>query len=323
MSNLLKVSSSPHIRSKVTTNQIMLDVVIALLPATIWGIWLNGVHAGLVILISVASAVVAEYLYQKFMKQTITVADMSAVVTGLLLGMNMPPQIPLWMPIIGSVFAIIVVKQLFGGLGQNFMNPALAGRCFLMISFAASMTNFDVSDYAAGHIVDTVSGATPLAALKAGETVSLSASFLGTIKGTIGETSALLLLIGAAYLVIRKVISPRIPLVYLGTFAVFALIFGGRGFDLYYLASELCSGGIILGACFMATDYVTRPITKKGQYIYAVILGIMTGLFRLFAGSAEGTSYAIIFCNLLVPLIERSTVPLGFGVVKEKGGDKK
>ncbi len=324
MSSLLKVSSSPHIRSKVTTNMIMLDVVIALLPAAIWGIWLNGVHAALVLILSVASAVAAEYLYQYFMKQTITVADMSAVVTGLLLGMNMPPQIPLWMPVIGSVFAIIVVKQLFGGLGQNFMNPALAGRCFLMISFAASMTDFEVSKHAANKIVDTVSGATPLAALKAGETVSLAASFFGTIKGTIGETSALLLLIGAAYLVFKKVISPRIPLVYLGTFAVFALIFGGHGFDLYYLACELCSGGIILGACFMATDYVTRPITKKGQYIYAVILGIMTGLFRIFAGSAEGTSYAIIFCNLLVPLIERATVPLGFGIVKEKkGGDSK
>ncbi|MBR0397039.1 MAG: RnfABCDGE type electron transport complex subunit D [Eubacterium sp.] len=323
MAGKFQVSSSPHIRAKVTTSKIMLSVIIALLPAALFGVWLNGPYAALILILSIAAAVLTEYCYEKVTKGKITISDGSAALTGLLLGMNMPPRIAWWMPVLGSVFAILVVKQFFGGLGQNFMNPALAGRCFLMLSFAGSMTNFDVAGSAANKIVDTVSGATPLAAIKAGETGNLLSMFLGTTKGTIGETSALLLLIGGIFLICTKVISPRIPLVYLGTFAVFALIFGGRGFDLYYIACELCGGGIMLGAFFMATDYVTRPITVKGQYVYAVILGVMTGIFRIFGGSAEGTSYAIIFTNLLVPLIERATIPAGFGVVREKkkGGD--
>lgn len=323
MENKLQVSSSPHIRSKVTTSKIMLAVIIALLPAAIFGVWLNGLNAALVLIASVVAAVLTEYIFERICKRKITISDGSAVVTGLLLGMNMPPQIPVWIPVMGSVFAILVVKQLFGGLGQNFMNPALGGRCFLMLSFAGRMTNFEVSGYAANHIVDTVSGATPLADIKAGNTGNLLSMFLGTTKGTIGETSALLILIGGVFLILIKVISPRIPLIYLGTFSIFALIFGGHGFDLYYLATELCGGGIMLGAFFMATDYVTTPITVKGQCIYAVLLGVMTGLFRIFGGSAEGTSYAIIFCNLLVPLIERATIPAGFGIVREKkkGGD--
>ena len=245
------------------------------------------------------------------MKLPITTADCSAAVTGLLIAMNMPPEIPFWMPMLGSIFAIIVVKMLFGGLGQNFMNPALAARCFLMISFAKYMTAFPV---------DATTGATPLAVLKRGESISVLDSFLGTIPGTIGETSALLLLIGAAYLLVRKVISMRIPLSYILTFSIFVLLFGGHGFDLTYLAAEVCSGGLILGAFFMATDYVTSPITPCGQIVFGVCLGILTGLFRLFGGSAEGVSYAIIICNLLVPLIEKVTLPVAFGKEGKKHG---
>ena len=319
MEKLLHVSSSPHIRSKAKTSTIMFLVVIALLPAACFGIWLNGPYAGAVLAVSVAVSVLTEYIYEKLMHRKITVSDGSAVVTGLLLGMNLPPQVPLWMPVLGSIFAILIVKQLFGGLGQNFMNPALAGRCFLMISFAARMTNFAVSDGTMQKIVDTVSGATPLAEVKAGGAADLLSMFLGTTRGTIGETSALALLIGGLFLVFMGVIDLIIPLTYIGTFAVFALIFGGHGLDMSFLAAELCGGGLMLGAWFMATDYVTRPITKKGQIVYGVILGILTGLFRLFGGSAEGVSYAIIFSNLLVPLIERLTLPKGFGIQK-KGG---
>mgnify|MGYP000358638804 CR=1 FL=1 len=318
MEQMYNVSSNPHIRDKMTTSRIMQLVVIALLPTTLFGIWNFGVHALLVVLATVASSVFFEWLYDRLMHKKNTTTDFSAVVTGLLLALNMPPQIPIWMPILGSAFAIIVVKQLFGGLGQNFMNPALAGRCFLMISFAGKMTDFTVPDGAFGKVVDTVSGATPLAAVKAGESVNLMSLFIGNTKGTIGETSALAILIGAAILLATKVIDLRVPLTYIGTFAVFALLFGGHGFSISYLAAELFGGGLMLGAWFMATDYVTTPITKNGQLVYGVCLGIFTGIFRIFGGSAEGVSYAIIFCNLLVPLIERVTMPVAFG----KGGKK-
>ena len=293
MNGLLHVSSSPHARSKVTTDKIMFAVLLALAPAACVGVWNFGLRALLLIAISMAVCPLTEYLYEKGMKKPVTIADGSALVTGLLLAMNMPVQAPLWMPVIGGVFAILVVKQLFGGLGQNIMNPALAGRCFLLISFPGHMTNFAAP--AAAHLVDTVSGATPLAAAKAGEQVNLLSMFLGNTAGTIGETSALALLIGGIFLVC------------------------GHGFDINFLGAHLLGGGLMLGAWFMATDYVTRPITKKGQYIYAVILGLLTGVFRIFGNSAEGVSYAIIFTNLLVPLIERVTVPVGFG----RGGKKK
>ena len=254
-----------------------------------------------------------------------TVGDFSAVVTGLLLALNMPPQIPLWIPVLGSAFAIIVVKQLFGGLGQNFMNPALGARCFLMISFASQMTNFSVSDSFRG-VVDTVTGATPLAALKAqgfieGSSVPVKNLFLGNIQGTIGETSALAILIGAVILLVFKVIDLKIPLTYIGSFTVFVICYmfaTGMGFDGNYLLSHLFGGGLMLGAWFMSTDYVTSPITPKGQIVYGCCLGVITAVFRLLGGSAEGVSYAIIFCNLLVPLIERATKPTAFG----KGGKK-
>lgn len=318
MSDLLHISSSPHVRSKVSTSGIMGTVLLALLPAALFGIYNFGPHALLLILISMATCVATEAVYEHFMHKKLTIKDYSAAVTGLLLALNLPPSAPWWIPVIGGVFAVLVVKQLFGGLGQNFMNPALAARCFLLISFTGRMTNFAVPENAWGKVVDTVSGATPLAALKAGESVDVISLFLGNVQGTIGETSALAILIGAAILLGTKVIDCRIPLTYIGIFAVFVLLFGGHGFDMSYLAAHLFGGGLMLGAWFMATDYVTTPITKKGQLVYGVCLGVFTGLFRIFGGSAEGVSYAIIFCNLLVPLIERVTMPVAFG----KGGKK-
>lgn len=307
--NMLNVSSSPHVRDNSSTRRIMLDVCIALLPACIFGIVNFGMRALAVLVVSVITCVVSEYLFEHFMHRPITVGDLSAVVTGLLLGMNMPHTIPLWIVMLGSVFAIIVVKQLFGGLGQNFMNPALAARCFLLISFAGRMTSFTY---------DGVTGATPLALLKSGESVNVLSMFLGTTAGVIGETSTVAILVGALYLIIRKVITPLIPMVYLAVFSVFILLFGGHGFDMTYLAAELCGGGLMLGAFFMATDYVTSPVNTVGRIVYGIILGILTGLFRIFGNSAEGVSYAIIFSNILVPLIEKLTVPRAFGIVREK-----
>lgn len=317
MSKLLNLSSNPHIRDNVTTAEIMRDVFIALIPTTLYGIIQWGFNAALVCILTVAAAVISELVYEKCMKQPITIKDWSAAVTGLILALNCPPNIPAWIPCLGAVFAIIIVKQLYGGLGKNFMNPALAARCFLLISFAGKMTSFT------GVGADALSGATPLAFMKTNPDaiakIDLGAAFLGRIPGTIGEVSKLCVLIGAAYLIIRKVISPKIPLIYIGTVAVFTLLFGGHGFDLYYLACELCAGGLIFGAFFMATDYVTSPITPLGQIIFAIMLGILTGLFRLFGGSAEGVSYAIIICNILVPMINVHTVPKAFG----KEGAKK
>ena len=258
MSDLMKVSSNPHIRAKSSTSSIMLAVVIALLPAAGFGIYNFGTDALILILVTVLSTVLTEYIFEKILKKKTTIGDYSAVVTGLLLALNLPVSAPWWIGVIGGIFAILVVKMLFGGLGQNFMNPALGARCFLLISFTSIMTNFDCDAY---------TGATPLAALKSGETV-------------------------------------------------FICLFGGRGFDYAYISAHLAGGGLMLGAFFMATDYVTRPITVKGQYVYGILLGILTGIFRIFGPSAEGVSYAIILGNLLVPLIEKATLPTAFG----KGG---
>lgn len=307
MNKLLNVSSSPHIRAPRKSSQIMLLVLISLLPASAFGVYHFGLHALVIILVSVGSSVLTEYIYEKCMHKEITIGDYSAAVTGLLLALNLPSTVPFWIPIIGSVFAVLVVKQLFGGLGQNFMNPALGARCFLLISFTGRMTNF---------AYDGVTGATPLAALKAGESVNYMDMFLGNIQGTIGETSVVALMIGAVILLWFEVIDLRIPGTYILSFAVFTLFLGGRGFDFSYMCAEICGGGLILGAFFMATDYVTSPITKTGQLVYGVLLGVLTGVFRYFGSSAEGVSYAIIFSNLLVPLIEKVTVPVAFG----KGG---
>ena len=325
MEQMLNVSSNPHVRDKMTTSRIMQLVALALLPTTLFGIWNFGFRALLVVLVTVASSVFFEWLYDHLMHKKNTINDFSAVVTGLLLALNMPPQIPLWMPVLGSAFAIIVVKQLFGGLGQNFMNPALAARCFLMISFAGKMTDFAVDKLSGYHCIDTVTGATALAELKnsgfTADSISVKNLFIGNIHGTIGETSAIAILIGAVILLAFKVIDLKIPLTYIGSFAVFVILYmlgTGKGFDVNYLFSHLFGGGLMLGAWFMATDYVTTPITPKGQLLYGCCLGVVTAIFRLFGGSAEGVSYAIIFCNLLVPLIEKVTKPVAFG----KGGKK-
>lgn len=313
MSKMLNLSANPHVRDDITTSAIMRDVVIAMIPTALYGIAQWGFNAALVVVLTTLAAVLAEFVYEKLMKLPITIGDFSAAVTGLILALNCPPDIPAWIPVLGAFFAIIVVKQLYGGLGCNFMNPALAARCFLLISFAGKMTSFT------GVGVDATSSATPLALMKtAGETQDLAAMFLGRIPGTIGEVSKLCLLIGALYLIVRKVISPKIPLIYIATVAVFTLIFGGRGFDLYYVACEICGGGLIFGAFFMATDYVTSPITPNGQIVFAVVLGLLTGIFRLFGGSAEGVSYAIILTNILVPTINKLTIPKAFGREGEK-----
>ena len=294
-------------RCKDTTQNLMLDVVIAMLPAAAFGVYRFGVYALVVILATVAACVASEYIWPKLMHKPITVNDCSAVVTGMILALNMPPEIPVWIPMLGGVFAIIVVKQLYGGLGQNFMNPALAARCFLLISFAGLMNDF--SSAAIGF--DSLTGATPLASMRAGSGADLSALFLGLIPGTIGEVSTLALLIGGVYMIVKKVISPKIPLTYIGTFAVFVFLFGG--FDISYTLNQIWAGGLVFGAFFMATDYVTSPITPKGQVVYGVILGLITGVFRLWGASPEGVSYAIILSNLFVPMIERFTLPKAFG----------
>lgn len=307
---MFKVSSNPHIRSKDTTARIMQYVVIALLPTTIFGVFHFGLHALFQVLITVATTVLTEYIYDRCMHKKISIGDFSAAVTGLLLALNLPPSAPLWIGVIGGVFAIIVVKMLFGGLGQNFMNPALGARCFLMISFTSIMTNFDCDAY---------TGATPLAAIKTGEsTPELLDMIVGRTAGTIGETSMIALLIGAIFLLVMKVIDLRVPGTYILSFVVFILLFSGRGLDINYILSQLAGGGLMLGAFFMATDYVTRPVTKNGQYVFGGFLGIMTGIFRIFGPSAEGVSYAIILGNLLVPLIERFTKPTAFGKKKVK-----
>ena len=290
MSDLFNVSTNPHVRSKDTTQTIMRDVLIALTPASIFGIYNFGLGALLRIVIGIAVCVAAEGAYQYFMHKKVTISDLSAAVTGLLIALNVPPTLNIGYEIVGCLFAIIIVKQLFGGLGQNFMNPALAARCFLLIAYTGPMTKF---------VYDGVAGATPLAVLKPGGeaegAVKLLDMFIGRTGGVIGETSVLFLLIGAIYL-----------------FAP------GHQFDVLYTAEQICGGGLILGAFFMATDYVTSPITPNGKLVFGVILGLLTFIFRMFGGSAEGVSYAIIFSNLLVPLIEKVTVPKSFGKKKRK-----
>ena len=310
MNENYKVSSSPHIRDRIKSSNIMLMVVIGLLPATIFGIWnFRHENAWILVVVTTAAAVLAEFIWEKLMHKPITVNDFSAVVTGLLLALNLPPTLPRWMGVVGAVFAIIVVKQLFGGLGQNFMNPALAARCFLLICFTGRMTYF---------VYDGVTGPTPLANLKAGEAVNTMDMLFGFTRGTIGETSVIAIMIGAMFLILMGVIDLRIPGSYIVSFVVFIVLFGGHGLDAQYITAHLCGGGLMLGAWFMATDYVTSPITSSGKIIYGICMGLLTGLFRLFGGSAEGVSYAIIISNLLVPLIEKITLPKPFG----KGGEK-
>lgn len=286
----------------------MLYVVIALLPTSLFGIYNFGAKALLLMAVTIASCVASEWVYNKIVHKEQTITDFSAVVTGLLLALNLPVTLPWWEAVLGGVFAIIVVKCLFGGLGQNFMNPALGARCFLLIAFAAHMTNY---------VTDTYTGATPLAAMRNGEAVNTMDLLIGRTAGTIGETSAIAILLGAIFLILMGVIDLKIPASYIITFALFTLIFGGHGMDWNYLTAQLCGGGLMLGAFFMATDYVTSPITPAGKIVFGICCGILTGLFRTFGANAEGVSFAIILSNLLVPMIEKFTVPRAFGVVKE------
>ena len=310
------VSSSPHFRSKLTTQREMLDVIIAMIPISLWGVVHFGISALIVLVATVVAAVASEYCYEKAMKKPVTINDLSAVVTGMILGLNMPPQVPVWVPVIGAIFAIVVVKQLYGGLGQNFLNPALAGRCFLHIAFAGLMNDFTCNKIG----FDALTSATPLAAVENGtyfaDGGTMMDLFMGNTAGCIGEVSVLCLLIGIAYMIYRNVITIQIPASYLITFAIFELIAGG--FSGQFVLAQLMSGGVLFGACFMANDYVTSPVSHKGQIVYGVFLGLMTGIIRTFAPSAEGVSYSILLGNLLVPLIEQHTIPTAFG----KGGKK-
>ena len=314
--SMLKISASPHIRSGNSTTIIMGDVLIALLPASAMGIYNFGFRAFLMILICIVSCMVFECLSELIMKRPVTVRDLSAAVTGLLLALNLPVSLPFWMAILGCAFAIIVVKQLFGGIGQNFMNPALAARCFLVMSFVGPMTHFTL---------DAVTTATPLAVLRDSgvDGVSIWKMFFGTEAGTIGETSAAALLIGALYLVMGGVIRLTIPFFYIASFTVGLLIYGltqDMGFMelVRFIAAHLCGGGLMLGAFFMATDYSTSPITNRGKIYYGILLGLLTFCFRIYGSSAEGVSYAIIIGNLLVPMIEMISKPKSFGEGYEK-----
>ena len=308
----LTVASSPHIRGNFRTNRIMLDVVIALLPALAVGVFVLGIQSLLVAIVCIASAVASEWLYSVVTKTRNTVVDGSAVVTGLLLAMTLPATVPCWQAAIGSAFAIIVVKALCGGLGQNIFNPALAARAFMMLVWPASMVRY------AALGVDGVTAATPLhhMVMPALPEETLLDMFLGNCPGSIGEISALALLIGGAYLVIRKVISVRIPAAYLGTVAVLTLIFFKTDYPVHWMLYSLLSGGVMLGAIFMATDYATSPATAVGQIVYGIGCGVLTVIFRYFGLFPEGVTYAILIMNAMVWVIDRYTAPRRFGVKK-------
>jgi len=313
---MLNVSISPHLRTTVTTRRIMLDVIIALCPALIASTVIFGLRALLVTLVSVAACVLFEYIMRKILKKENTIGDLSAVVTGMLLAFNCPSGIPFWMIIVGDAFAIIIVKQCFGGIGQNFVNPAIAGRIFMLLSFG-QMSKW--TQPGAGFMnlggVEALTGATPLAA-SAEELPSLTDMLIGMRGGCLGETCILALLAGGLYLVIRKVISPLIPCVYIGSVAAVMLI-AGKG-DFTYTAYQLLSGGLVLGAVFMATDYTTSPISKKGKVFFAIGCGLITCLIRLAGSLPEGVSYSIILMNIFTPLIERLTTPKPFGTPKKE-----
>lgn len=327
MENML-VSSSPHIRSEKTTAGIMRDVCIALIPTLICAIVFDGPRALFITVLCMVFSVGFEYLWQKILKKPITISDGTAAVTGVILAFNLPVSVPWWICLIGSFVAIIIAKQFFGGVGHNFMNPALVGRAFLLASWPVIMTKW-TAPFTTGFFVpaDVVSSATPLAILKdptAGELPGMLQMFLGNVPGCIGETSDLALLIGGAYLLFRKVITPRIPLTYLLTVAVLAFVFPNVGLtNIESVGTNILSGGLMLGAFFMATDYVTTPITGKGQIIMGLGCGILTFVIRRFGGYPEGVSYAILLMNVATPLIDRVTQPRPFGAVKQTRGGVK
>lgn len=303
--NLL-IDSSPHIKDKASTKSIMRDVLIALIPTALVGVLIFGLRALIIILTSAISAVLAEYAFQKITKQEVTIKDLSALVTGVLLALNLPVSTPLFVVSIGAIIAIVLVKQIFGGIGCNFMNPALASRAFLLAAWPDALGNFTL---------DGVSSATPLTLLKSGQGANLpplSDAFLGSIAGCIGEVSALAILIGALYLLYRKVITWHIPTIYIGTVLILTTVIGREGFFSGNGFYEIFTGGLFLGAFFMATDYTTTPLTKKGQMIFAFGCGLITTLIRIFGGYPEGVSYAILFMNLLVPVIDHFIKPKAF-----------
>ena len=308
MENKLIGSSSPHIRSDETTQKLMLDVIIALVPALAASIFYFGFNSLILLVASVISAVVTEYLCERAMNKPVTVTDLSAVVTGILLAFNLPATAPWWIAVVGSVFAIAIVKQIFGGLGFNFLNPALAGRAFLVASWSSHMTSGFVNP-----VTDAVASATPLAIIKGsatGQLPSIMDMFLGNIPGCIGETSSILLILGGIYLIYRGTIKWIIPVCYIGTVAVLALIVDGGSMLPYHVFG----GGLMLGAFFMATDYATSPITDKGKIIYAVGAGVLTMLIRKVGGYPEGVSYSILLMNIITPLIDKYVTPKVFGV---------
>lgn len=340
------VSLSPHISTAENTKTIMLDVIIALIPALIAGWFYFGIRALAVVCVSVISCVLAEYVYQwlyigfkiknekrttmrdalERAKSKTTVGDLSAVVTGMLLAYNLPVTIPYPMVIIGSVFAIIIVKQLFGGIGHNFVNPALGARAFMLASWPVAMTSFvspvmSFSKYI--NRVDVLTSATPLSLLKEGfesaAAPSLYDAFLGRIGGCIGETAALLILIGGIYLMVRRVIDARIPLAYIASFALLVFFFGSQPYNINFVMYHLCTGGLMLGAFFMATDYVTTPTTKMGHIIFGIGCGILTFVIRRFGGYPEGVSYSILLMNVVTPLIDKYVHPRKFGEVSKRG----
>ena len=326
----LIATSNPHIRSNETTRSIMLDVIIAMLPALVWAVIWFGVKALTLTAVSVVACIFWEWLYRKLMKKPQSIGDLSCVVTGMLLAFVCPVHMPYWMIIIGDFFAIVVVKQLFGGIGKNFLNPALAGRAVLLASYAGTMTSW--VDPAAGKAAiigsnaDVVTTATPLAIMKTGDFAELMATygvdkmFIGQIPGSLGEVSAVALLIGGAYLIWRKVINWQTPVAYIATVAVLTFLFPKQGTGLEWMLYSVFGGGLFLGAFFMATDYATSPVTKKGQLIFGIGCGLFTVLIRYFGSYNEGVCYSIMVMNLLVALIDKYTKPTRFGVVKS---DKK
>lgn len=327
MPELLTVSPSPHARRGVLTSHLMIDVLIALAPATVWGVIAFGLRAALVVLLCVVSCVGFEALTQKLLHRPITIKDCSAAVTGLLLGLNLSPAVPFYIPIVGSAFAIIVVKQIFGGIGKNVMNPALAARVFLMLAWTNGMTKFPKTfEYVSIGAADVVASATPLASLKTGAMpdASLLDLFLGKTGGCIGEISTLLLLIGGIYLIARRVITWHIPVSFLGTVAILTFLFPrGDASRLDFMLMSLCSGGLMIGAIFMATDYVTSPVTKAGRLIYGCGCGLLVVFIRYFGGYPEGTSFAILIMNALVWYLDMFTKPRVYGKSRKKKGGAK
>lgn len=327
MEKKLIVSSSPHVRSNEDTSYIMKQVLIALIPATIAGLYFFRLNALSVIFFCILGTVGSEYLYQKISKQESTIGDYSAVVTGLLLAFNVPSSLPWWMCLIGGAFAIIVVKMVFGGIGNNFLNPALAARAFLLASFPVAMTSWPkpgVSEWISSANLDTLSTATPLSFLKAGSAgvadlasngINMTDMIIGNIGGCIGETSALLIVLGGIYLIYKGIIDYTIPVIYIASVFILTFILGGFSFD--FALYELFAGGLMLGGFFMLTDYTTSPMTKKGQIIYALLAAVITTVIRLYGGYPEGVSYSILLANVATPLIDKYVSNRVFGEVSK------